>query len=88
MTHLQHFLNFKIINNHPHDTIGGTCVGDAHLDNFNDYKRARENIDVALNDCLTELALKTKVQGKGKDGAFIVYNPSQIDIEEVNYLKN
>lgn len=84
------FFNYawdKIVNNHPHDTIGGTCVGDAHLDNFNDYKRARENIEVALQDCLREISLNAKVNGKGKDGAFIIYNPSQIDINGVKTVK-
>ncbi len=73
----------KIVTNQPHDSLGGTCCTATHLDNENDYKRARENIEAALADTMAEIARHVDTEGRGKDGAFLLYNPSQCDIDEV-----
>lgn len=76
----------KLVTNQPHDSLGGTCCTATHLDNENDYKRARENVEAVLADTLAQIARNVGAEGKGKDGAFLVYNPSQCDRNEVSVV--
>ena len=80
------FFNYawaKLVSNQPHDSLGGTCCSAAHSDNENDYKRANETIEAALEDSLSELARNVNTGDNGKDGYFIVYNPCETYFEGV-----
>lgn len=73
-----------LIKNHPHDSICGCSNSDVHLDNACRFRQT-ESIARTLNKNMHEiLAAATDTEGRGKDGAIILYNPTSKKLEGVN----
>ena len=69
-----------IFQNQAHDSICGCSITATHLDNENRFKRAKEIIRMTENDALRYLSENITAEGKGKDGAFVVLNNTQLNI--------
>ncbi|GHU99702.1 glycoside hydrolase [Clostridia bacterium] len=70
-----------VLQNQPHDSICGCSVTAVHLDNENRFKRAAEIIELIRADIGEYLSRNIAAVGKGKDGAFAVFNNTQVPID-------
>lgn len=66
-----------LLKNQPHDSICGCSVTATHLDCENRFKRIKEIIASVDDDILGHFAANIPGAGKGKDGAFAVFNMNQ-----------
>ena len=66
-----------VLQNQPHDSICGCSVTATHLDCENRFKRTKEIIGTLEADMISAFSKNICTKGKGKDGAFLVFNPSQ-----------
>ncbi len=78
-----------LLQNHAHDSICGCSVTPTHRDTKNRFKNAREIVEVCSQNLLAELAENADTAGAGQDGtdAFVIYNPSQCEIDGVTAVE-
>ena len=72
-----------LLQNHAHDSICGCSVTATHLDTKNRFKHAREIVEVTQKNILNELASNLNTEREGFDGAWMVYNHAQEDVDGV-----
>lgn len=72
-----------LLQNHPHDSICGCSRTETHEDNVNRYRQAAEILGEIRKDELRVLAASVTAEGRGKDGAFVVLNSSQTDLNGI-----
>ena len=66
-----------LLKNHPHDSICGCSLPDVHADCDYRYRQSSYISDTLTKQMKELLAGAICTEGKGKDGALILYNPSQ-----------
>lgn len=76
-----------LIQNHAHDSICGCSVSATHLDTKNRFKNVREIIDVTKKNLLLELSRQVNTKSTEYDGAWVIFNTSQKDINGVSVVE-
>ena len=72
-----------LLKNHPHDSICGCSVSEVHRDNDYRFRQAKQIANNTIADCLDDLAYNINTDLSGRDGAFVVFNAGQRDIDSV-----
>ncbi len=76
-----------VLQNQPHDSICGCSITAVHEDNVNRFKQAKEIINTVKTDSLVHMTYAVNTAGKGKNGAVVVYNPSQNTIKGIREIE-
>ena len=66
-----------LLKNHPHDSICGCSIPDVHADCDYRFRQSAYIADTLTKNMKELLAGAINTEGKGKDGALILYNPKQ-----------
>ena len=69
-----------LLQNQPHDSICGCSVGEVHEDNEYRFRHVGQICNIVLEDTLRQISKDMDTTGIGKDGAFLLYNPSPSDV--------
>lgn len=72
-----------VLMNHPHDSICGCSYSQVHKDNIYRFRQAEEIADKMIDDSMQQLCDNLNTSGHDADYAFLVNNPSQLDIDNV-----
>lgn len=70
------------LENQAHDSICGCSVKSVHEDNMNRYKQAEEMLEPLILEELETVSRKINTNGKGKSGSIVIFNNSQLEINE------
>lgn len=68
-----------LIQNHPHDSICGCSITDVHLDNEYRFRQAKEIGGCIIDDATKSITGSINTEGKGEDGALVLFNNGQSD---------
>ena len=74
-----------VLQNQPHDSICGCSITAVHEDNVNRFKQAKEIINTIKSDSLINISYA--INTAGKNGAIVVYNPSQNYINGIREIE-
>lgn len=69
----------EVLRGQAHDSICGCSITPVHEDCVSRYRHAEEIVATTGKEMLRYFASRVERGGKGQDGAFIVYNPSQVE---------
>ena len=76
-----------LLQNQPHDSICGCSITETHADNENRFKQAKEILGTVRNDQMRILSASVTAEGRGKDGALLLVNSSQADVNGVTEVE-
>lgn len=77
----------QLIQNHAHDSICGCSVTATHLDTKNRFKNVREIAEVTEKNLMIEISENVATQKDGYDGAWIIFNHGQNDIDGITSVE-
>ncbi len=67
----------KVLKNQPHDSICGCSISEVHEDNIARYRAAEQLSELVERDLLRAFSEHITVEGPGKDGGIVIFNPCQ-----------
>ena len=76
-----------LLKNHPHDSICGCSIPDVHADCDYRFRQVSQISDTLLKNMKELLASAINTEGKGRDGALILYNPRQTAYDGVALIE-
>lgn len=66
-----------LLQNHPHDSICGCSITNVHKDNDYRFRQVKQIGELLVSDATVQLVRNINTDGKGKEGAFVLFSAAQ-----------